>query len=1452
MFLLEDRILFDAAIAIDIADAANPDDQSDDFDNNSDNSAEAFLQSPVEAQQAIPLPVNPYIDAVVRDALDGNLAALGLDGDFALPSMDSSAQTQVLLISDSLANADELYASAGDNSIAIRYDAANTTTEQLLEQIEQSLDGEQITRLGIAQESDSNGKIDLLTNDSDTELWAGLNALMTDDASIDLFASDMADSEFTDALATLTGHEVNYSDDLTGSDGDWTLENGGIDLANTYFDGEVAQNVNFSVIPAEPTHELAIINSSVMDVDNILDDLGNNVDVLILDANRDPLDQINDYLDTNDAIEYDAMHIISHGNDGYFVLNGRIVDGDYATDNADDFAAIGEHLTADGDIMIYGCDLAANAEGQSLVAQLADLTGADIAASNDTTSNIGGNWNLEYSIGLVESSAFAIAGYDYHLANIQVINSNNSGAGSLRQAVSDIGNGEEITFNVSVSTVTISSEIVIDHAMTITGNGIANTTIQVTTPGSSGFRVFNVTPGNANSVTIQAMTISGGHILTGGSTANYGAGIYHGNGTLNLNYVQISDGLAWYGGGLYSHTDTLNITNSNFSNNGAYWGGGIYTNADTTISSTTIESNNSQRGSGLYNTGTIAISNSIFNNNSGSKLGGAIFNFRDNSVMSIENSTFANNDAPEGAGIYNDFRVSVTINNSTFANNTTTGNGGGAIFNSSGTILTIANSTLLGNTSRSDGGAMYSDGATVSLINSTVSGNSTDNNGGGLYNINGTNLYVLNSAVVDNSATGGSGGDLYNSGATVYTYYSRYVSTSGTISTQGNAPNRTNSYDNELGTLNNNGGTTQTMMVNRGSTMIENGTESYYNSTDGYYFKAGDNLYHKLAAYATTVAMNPGDKLTTDQRGVTRQANQTIGAVEPDYYRTTTTSSSWENLATWEISHDNSTWTSAVITPNEVNSSAISIDHTVTVNSDVNIAETTITASKELIIASGSTLTVTDGTGTDLTINGQLTVTGELDINGSVSANSSSYILYNGSDQAIAVMAYAKLGLEGDNSTKTFGDDTTIATSVTEEILLTGAGMTLTGSGAGNVTVQVATPGAGGTAARVFHSNLGAGKTLTIENITVKGGDISALSADAANGGSIFHESGTLNISNTTISSSKAVNGGAIFSKATLMITDSTVSSGHATNNGGGIYNAYSTMSILNTTIDNNSADRSGGGISSYQDIETTIEDSTISNNQGRYGGILSFDSTLILINSTISGNSSSSIVGGVGSLNGTLSILNTTISNNTAAVAFGSVYNNRSQLYLVNSIIINNPLSGGGDDNAIKTGSAGGNSFAFYSWYDATKISGSLTTNVNAPNLTSPSDGTLGVLAGNGGSTWTMAVQSGSNIIGAGTFIYHNSIDGYYFANQNGSGFHRLNYDAFTPTDPASDKIIDDQRNLNRPAIPTMGAYEFNTTMVDDLPNGDEWNSNEYSDLIKVHNATQNELDVALMKFTA
>ena len=55
-------------------------------------------------------------------------------------------------------------------------------------------------------------------------------------------------------------------------------------------------------------------------------------------------------------------------------------------------------LTADGDLLLYGCDLAVSDEGRTIVRTIGDWTGTDVAASTDLTGSawFGGDWDLEY------------------------------------------------------------------------------------------------------------------------------------------------------------------------------------------------------------------------------------------------------------------------------------------------------------------------------------------------------------------------------------------------------------------------------------------------------------------------------------------------------------------------------------------------------------------------------------------------------------------------------------------------------------------------------------------------------------------------------------------------------------------------------------------------------------------------------------------------------------------------------------------------------------------------------------------------------------------------------------------------------------------------------------------------------------------------------------------------
>ncbi|MGL4325736.1 MAG: DUF4347 domain-containing protein, partial [Beijerinckiaceae bacterium] len=140
----------------------------------------------------------------------------------------------------------------------------------------------------------------------------------------------------------------------------------------------------------------------------MLADLNVTARVVVLDSTRDGVEQMAAALSGESDIS--AIHIISHGQSGNLhlgraELTQETMQGQYA----DEFAAIRDRLSADADILLYGCDVGDGASGRDFVAALSQITRADIAASNDLTGSAtyGGDWILEESIGVIDSRSLS-------------------------------------------------------------------------------------------------------------------------------------------------------------------------------------------------------------------------------------------------------------------------------------------------------------------------------------------------------------------------------------------------------------------------------------------------------------------------------------------------------------------------------------------------------------------------------------------------------------------------------------------------------------------------------------------------------------------------------------------------------------------------------------------------------------------------------------------------------------------------------------------------------------------------------------------------------------------------------------------------------------------------------------------------------------------------------------
>ncbi|AFZ02583.1 DUF4347 domain-containing protein [Calothrix sp. PCC 6303] len=148
---------------------------------------------------------------------------------------------------------------------------------------------------------------------------------------------------------------------------------------------------------------IIFIDTKVPDYQNLIANIQADTEVVILDPTKDGIAQITESLLGK---QYDSLHIVSHGSAGSLQLGSNFLNSDNLSQYQNQLQQWKTALTEEADILLYGCDVATEEAGVEFVQQLSQLTGADVAASNDLTGNaaLGGDWILEMKTGNIESS----------------------------------------------------------------------------------------------------------------------------------------------------------------------------------------------------------------------------------------------------------------------------------------------------------------------------------------------------------------------------------------------------------------------------------------------------------------------------------------------------------------------------------------------------------------------------------------------------------------------------------------------------------------------------------------------------------------------------------------------------------------------------------------------------------------------------------------------------------------------------------------------------------------------------------------------------------------------------------------------------------------------------------------------------------------------------------------
>ena len=200
-------------------------------------------------------------------------------------------------------------------------------------------------------------------------------------------------------------------------------------------------------LDANDARQIVFISAGVFDQDYVANQLDPAYEIYLIEPGSDAIQQIAEALKGRSDIS--AIHLIGHGEEGRLFLGDTVLDAQSMEGvHREWLESIGASLSADADILIYGCDFTSGEDGLEAASLLAAITGADVAASTDKTghADLGGDWELETEIGLIEAQSLALEEWRGVLAATDLSAPSNSlsvfdGAGNPVAVGTTVGTG---------------------------------------------------------------------------------------------------------------------------------------------------------------------------------------------------------------------------------------------------------------------------------------------------------------------------------------------------------------------------------------------------------------------------------------------------------------------------------------------------------------------------------------------------------------------------------------------------------------------------------------------------------------------------------------------------------------------------------------------------------------------------------------------------------------------------------------------------------------------------------------------------------------------------------------------------------------------------------------------------------------------------------------------------
>ncbi|NQV99470.1 MAG: DUF4347 domain-containing protein [Rhodospirillales bacterium] len=373
----------------------------------------------------------------------------------------------------------------------------------------------------------------------------------------------------------------------------------GAEVAEQAAADSIADAPAHSESPPESRRELVVVDTSVAGYLTLIEGLAPGAEVLEIGAQENGFQSLADALAGRPS--YDAIHIVSHGGEGEVKLGASLLTSDSLADYDSALSALGAALTADGDLLLYGCEVGTGV-GRAFIDDLSIQTGADVAASDDLTgaADKGGDWDLEVVSGSVEAATPFSARAMADFTGVLAVPADNT-TFTMATAAGWTDGGATLTHNYFSATATDSGGV---KPLNISG------TVAYISGGAtnSAGNFFTITADGTNVGTFQLTTVvAGDYRASGNFSSVYIKGYVSGGGTVQTSAKNgtddVRDTFTFTGGDMtnfsgvnltsfkvfFSEDDTQNIGTGDFELRSFTTTSAVAPSTDPTITSATYD-----------------------------------------------------------------------------------------------------------------------------------------------------------------------------------------------------------------------------------------------------------------------------------------------------------------------------------------------------------------------------------------------------------------------------------------------------------------------------------------------------------------------------------------------------------------------------------------------------------------------------------------------------------------------------------------------------------------------------------------------------------------------------------------------------------------------------------------------------------------------------------------------